>query len=56
VPDAVQNLIEARHQARLEKRWTDADTLRQEIEAAGFSVRDMSDGPVSEPCAELRSA
>jgi cysteinyl-tRNA synthetase len=49
VPDAVRALVEARQQARAEKRWADADALRAEIEAAGFSVRDTADGPVAEP-------
>jgi cysteinyl-tRNA synthetase len=47
VPDAVLALVEARQQARAEKRWADADGLRAEIEAAGFSVRDTAEGPVA---------
>jgi cysteinyl-tRNA synthetase len=49
VPDAVRELIEARQQARAEKRWADADALRAAIEAAGFSVRDTAAGPVAQP-------
>jgi cysteinyl-tRNA synthetase len=49
VPDAVRRLMEARQQARLDKRWGDADALRAAIEAAGFSVRDLATGPVAEP-------
>jgi cysteinyl-tRNA synthetase len=49
VPDTVQRLVEARQQARAEKRWADADALRAQIEAAGFSVRDTAAGPVAEP-------
>jgi cysteinyl-tRNA synthetase len=44
VPDAVQALVTARDQARQEKRWADADTLRQAIESAGFTVRDTPAG------------
>jgi cysteinyl-tRNA synthetase len=49
VPAAVQALMEARQQARAEKRWADADGLRAAIEAAGFAVRDTAAGPVAEP-------
>jgi cysteinyl-tRNA synthetase len=49
VPPAVSRLVEARQQARAEKRWTDADALRAEIEAEGFTVRDTAAGPVAEP-------
>jgi cysteinyl-tRNA synthetase len=49
LPDAVRSLVEARQLARLEKRWADADALRAQIEAAGFSVRDTAAGPVAEP-------
>lgn len=48
VPDAVRALVEARQQARAEKRWADADRLRAEIEAAGFRIRDTAAGPVAE--------
>jgi cysteinyl-tRNA synthetase len=49
VPDAVLALLDARQQARAEKRWADADALRAVIEAAGFVVRDTAAGPVAEP-------
>jgi cysteinyl-tRNA synthetase len=48
VPAAVRELVEARQQARAEKRWADADSLRAAIEAAGFSVRDTPAGSVAE--------
>jgi cysteinyl-tRNA synthetase len=58
-PDAVLELVDARQQARLEKRWADADALRAQIEAAGFSVRDTAAGPVATPrmyvCAQNHS-
>jgi cysteinyl-tRNA synthetase len=49
VPAAVQQLVDARQLARAEKRWADADALREEIETAGFSVRDTAAGPVAAP-------
>jgi cysteinyl-tRNA synthetase len=45
----VRELVRARHQARLEKRWVDADALRLEIEATGFNVRDTAEGSVATP-------
>jgi cysteinyl-tRNA synthetase len=41
-------LVEARRQARADKRWADADALRARIEAAGFVVRDTAAGSVAE--------
>jgi cysteinyl-tRNA synthetase len=49
VPLAVLELVEARQQARRDKRWADADALRAAIEAAGFSVCDTAAGPVAAP-------
>ena len=44
-PDAVTALATQRQQARQERRWQDADALRQEIRAAGFDVEDGPQGP-----------
>ena len=44
-PDAVMALATQRQQARQERRWQDADALRQEIRAAGFDVEDGPQGP-----------
>lgn len=45
VPDAVAELALAREAARREKRWADADRLREEIRLAGFEVEDTPEGP-----------
>ena len=45
VPAEVLALVEQREQARADKRWGDADALRNQIEEAGFQVRDTSEGP-----------
>jgi cysteinyl-tRNA synthetase len=45
IPAEVVVLVERRQQARAEKRWADADALRDEIAAAGFEVRDTPEGP-----------
>jgi cysteinyl-tRNA synthetase len=45
VPGEVLALVEQREQARADKRWGDADALRDQIEEAGYQVRDTADGP-----------
>jgi len=44
-PDDVVALVEQRQLARKEKRWKDADTLRDQILAAGYEVKDTPQGP-----------
>ncbi|MCU0586103.1 MAG: cysteine--tRNA ligase, partial [Desulfobacterales bacterium] len=44
LPAAVQNLVEARRQARAAKQWRESDRLRDEIQALGWSVKDTRDG------------
>lgn len=45
IPDEILRLVELRQQARAEKRWQDADTLRSQIIAAGYEVMDTPQGP-----------
>ena len=45
IPDDINNLLQQRQQARLEKRWKDADLLRDQITAAGFDIEDTPQGP-----------
>lgn len=45
IPDEILRLVELRQQARAEKRWQDADTLRGQIIAAGYEVMDTPQGP-----------
>ena len=40
----VEALLEARRQARAERRWADADTLRDSLVAAGVEVQDSPEG------------
>ena len=51
-PDAVLALAEARQAARTAHDWAEADRLRHEITAAGWTVQDTPDGPVLEPMLE----
>ncbi len=46
VPEAVMALVRQRDEARAGKRWADADSLRDEIAAAGYEVRDTAEGAV----------
>ena len=45
VPDHIKALAEQRRQARAEKRYADADALRDQIIAAGFDIKDTPKGP-----------
>lgn len=42
IPDDIKELIEQRQQARKNKDWTLADSLRKEIEKAGFIIEDTT--------------
>jgi cysteinyl-tRNA synthetase len=44
VPAEIMTLVEQRRQARLEKRWQDADALRQQLTEAGFEIEDTPQG------------
>jgi len=44
LPQAVQKLVDARHQARQTKDFAASDQLRAEIEALGYQVQDTKDG------------
>jgi cysteinyl-tRNA synthetase len=45
VPDEVAALRDAREQARRERRWEEADRLRDELRRRGWEVRDGPSGP-----------
>jgi cysteinyl-tRNA synthetase len=45
VPDELMVLVQQRQQARREKRWRDADMLRDQIAVAGYEVTDTPQGP-----------
>lgn len=49
VPDEVQALVEQRSAARAEKRFADADALRDQIDALGYVIEDTPDGAVVQP-------
>ncbi len=45
VPDQIARLVQARQAARAEKRWQDADALRNEIISLGYEIEDTPQGP-----------
>ncbi len=48
-PAEVLDLLAQRQQARAEKRWKDADALRDEITARGWELMDTPEGPKLKP-------
>ncbi len=44
VPEAISSLMQQRDQARTQKRWKDADALREQIVAAGYDLEDTPQG------------
>jgi len=44
-PAEILALVEQRQQARAEKRWKDADALRDQITTAGWELMDTPEGP-----------
>jgi cysteinyl-tRNA synthetase len=45
VPDAILALVQQRQRARVEKRWREADALREQVKAAGYDIDDTPQGP-----------
>jgi cysteinyl-tRNA synthetase len=45
IPDEVMALVQQRQQARADKRWAEADALREQIEQAGYRIEDTPEGP-----------
>ena len=45
IPADIQKMLEARQIARNEKRWQDADELRDKITTAGYELEDTPQGP-----------
>jgi cysteinyl-tRNA synthetase len=49
ISEDVLALVKHREAARAEKRWKDADRLRDEIYDRGFDVEDTAKGPQLKP-------
>jgi cysteinyl-tRNA synthetase len=44
LPDDIQDLVDARVQARKDKQWALSDSLRDQIQAKGYVVQDSAQG------------
>ncbi|HXH08630.1 MAG TPA: hypothetical protein VNP04_02490 [Alphaproteobacteria bacterium] len=44
IPDAIIALVQERQRARIQKRWEDADALREQVRAAGYDIDDTPQG------------
>ena len=49
IPADILSLVEKREIARLEKRWADADSLRDQVHNLGFEIEDNSGGSEVKP-------
>jgi len=45
VPGEIMALVDQREKARAEKRWKDADELREQVKAMGYDIEDTPTGP-----------
>jgi cysteinyl-tRNA synthetase len=45
IPEEIQSLVNERQEARAEKRWQEADELRDRIADAGYEIEDTAEGP-----------
>jgi cysteinyl-tRNA synthetase len=45
IPEEIITLVQQRQQARQEKRWKDADAIREQVTQAGFEIEDTPQGP-----------
>jgi cysteinyl-tRNA synthetase len=48
LPESVQHMIDERDRLREEKKWDDADLIRQELEEQGYEVKDSEGGTVAQ--------
>ena len=45
IPDSIQKLVDLREKYRQQKKWSEADKIRQEIERMGWQIEDTPKGP-----------
>ncbi|MEM4259287.1 MAG: cysteine--tRNA ligase [Candidatus Pacearchaeota archaeon] len=48
IPDDVKKLIESREKLRRDKKWADADVIRERIKEKGYIIKDTPKGPIIE--------
>ncbi|MBU6414876.1 cysteine--tRNA ligase [Patescibacteria group bacterium] len=49
IPQTIQKMAEAREQFRKEKKWHEADAMREEIKKAGYLIEDTPSGVTMKP-------
>ncbi len=49
IPAEIRELAEKRWQLRLQRRYAEADALRERIQRAGYVIKDLRDGYILEP-------
>jgi cysteinyl-tRNA synthetase len=49
IPEEILALAQQRQEARVERRWAEADALRDQIVAAGYEIKDTPEGPRIKP-------
>ena len=49
IPEKIIALVDRRQTARAEKRWKDADRLRNQVRQAGYEIEDTPNGPRVRP-------
>jgi cysteinyl-tRNA synthetase len=45
IPSEIMALVKEREKSRREKRWQDADALRERVRKAGYEIEDTPKGP-----------
>jgi cysteinyl-tRNA synthetase len=45
IPDEIKNLVDERERLRQEKKWSNADEVRKQIEEKGWQIQDSEQGP-----------
>jgi cysteinyl-tRNA synthetase len=46
IPKKIEELAEKREKLRKEKKWSEADELRQQIKKLGYQIEDTKKGPL----------
>jgi len=49
IPEEIEELVEKREELRRQKRWAQADEIRQEIKKRGWKIEDKPGGPEVKP-------
>ena len=45
IAEDIMAMLEQRQKARVQKNWAEADAIREQINAAGYEIKDTPDGP-----------